>query len=87
MSRASAILLAALLLAIPLSLVAGRTWIFGIEESRAMLIVAELRLPRALLAVTVGAGLGAAGAAMQGYLRWPIRACSGSLPARRWAPC
>ena len=72
MSRASAILLAALLLAIPLSLVAGRTWIFGIEESRAMLIVAELRLPRALLAVTVGAGLGAAGAAMQGYLRNPL---------------
>ena len=72
MSRASAILLAALLLAIPLSLVAGRTWIFGIEESRALLIIAELRLPRALLAVTVGAGLGAAGAAMQGYLRNPL---------------
>ena len=32
----------------------------------------ELRLPRALLAIIVGAGLGAAGAAMQGYLRNPL---------------
>ncbi|TAD81084.1 MAG: iron ABC transporter permease, partial [Sphingomonadales bacterium] len=36
------------------------------------LILAELRLPRAVLAVTIGAGLGAAGAAMQGYLRNPL---------------
>jgi iron complex transport system permease protein len=35
-------------------------------------ILAELRLPRALLALAVGAGLGAAGAAMQGYLRNPL---------------
>ena len=69
MNRASLILLACVLVAIPLSLVAGRAWVFGLEEGRAALIIAELRLPRALLAVTVGAGLGAAGAAMQGYLR------------------
>jgi len=72
MSRASAILLACLLVAIPLSLVAGRAAILSLDEARALLIVTELRLPRALLAVTVGAGLGAAGAAMQGYLRNPL---------------
>jgi iron complex transport system permease protein len=32
----------------------------------------ELRLPRALLALILGGGLGAAGAAMQGYLRNPL---------------
>ena len=72
MNRASLILLVALLVAIPLSLLAGRAWIFALDDARATLIVAELRLPRALLAVTVGAGLGAAGAAMQGYLRNPL---------------
>ena len=72
MNRTSLILLACLIAAIPVSLVAGRAWIFGLDEARAALIVAELRLPRALLAVIVGAGLGAAGAAMQGYLRNPL---------------
>ena len=32
----------------------------------------ELRLPRACLALVIGAGLGASGAAMQGYLRNPL---------------
>jgi len=32
----------------------------------------ELRLPRGVLAIILGAGLGAAGAAMQGYLRNPL---------------
>jgi iron complex transport system permease protein len=32
----------------------------------------ELRLPRAVLALVLGAGLGGAGAAMQGYLRNPL---------------
>ena len=36
------------------------------------MILAELRLPRAVLALVLGAGLGAAGAAMQGYLRNPL---------------
>ena len=35
-------------------------------------IVRELRLPRALLAAVVGAGLGASGAALQGYTRNPL---------------
>ena len=72
MNRPTLVLLAALLVAIPLSLVAGRASIFALDDARALLIVLELRLPRALLAVSVGAGLGAAGAAMQGYLRNPL---------------
>ncbi len=36
------------------------------------LIMREIRLPRALLAVAIGASLGLAGAAMQGYLRNPL---------------
>lgn len=74
MNRASLIFAALLGLLVPLSLLAGRVWIapadFGPGNS--WLILAELRLPRAVLAVTIGAGLGAAGAAMQGYLRNPL---------------
>ncbi|MBR3371667.1 MAG: iron ABC transporter permease [Rhodobacteraceae bacterium] len=36
------------------------------------LVMREIRLPRAMLAVLVGAALGLAGAAMQGYLRNPL---------------
>jgi iron complex transport system permease protein len=61
-----------LLLAIPLSLLAGRVWLDPWTTPNAAVIVAELRLPRAFLAVIVGAGLGGAGAAMQGYLRNPL---------------
>ena len=63
---------ALLLIAIPLSLLAGRVWLDPWTTPNAAVILAELRLPRALLAVVVGAGLGAAGAAMQGYLRNPL---------------
>ena len=61
-----------LILAVPLSLLAGRVWLDPWETPNAAVILAELRLPRALLAVVVGAGLGAAGAAMHGYLRNPL---------------
>ena len=61
-----------LILAVPLSLLAGRVWLDPWETPNAAVILAELRLPRALLAVVVGAGLGAAGAAMQGYVRNPL---------------
>jgi iron complex transport system permease protein len=73
-TRPIPLLLAALALALPLSLLAGRVWIDPTAPlgSEAALILAELRLPRALLAVLLGAGLGAAGAAMQGYLRNPL---------------
>jgi len=36
------------------------------------LVMQEIRLPRAILAVLVGASLGLSGAAMQGYLRNPL---------------
>ncbi|MDN3645074.1 iron ABC transporter permease [Pontixanthobacter aestiaquae] len=72
MTRAVAILLGLLAIAIPLSLFAGRVWLDFDATPNAIIILAELRLPRALLAITVGAGLGAAGAAMQGYLRNPL---------------
>lgn len=36
------------------------------------LVMRELRLPRAVLAAAIGAGLGLAGAVMQGYLRNPL---------------
>ncbi len=74
--RASLIFGGLLVLALPLSLLAGRVWIdpFAVTEtgSNAALILMELRLPRGLLAIAIGAGLGAAGAAMQGYLRNPL---------------
>jgi iron complex transport system permease protein len=67
-------LTAALVIAVPLSLLAGRVWIdpFAPSTRNAMLILFELRLPRAALALVIGAGLGVSGAAMQGYLRNPL---------------
>ncbi|MGN3974016.1 FecCD family ABC transporter permease [Tsuneonella sp. SYSU-LHT278] len=56
----------------PLSLLAGRVWIEPATTPNAAVILAELRLPRAVLALVIGAGLGASGAAMQGYLRNPL---------------
>ena len=72
MNRAVWIFAALLALALPLSLIAGRVWVDPDTTPNAMLILMELRLPRAILAVIVGAGLGGAGAAMQGYLRNPL---------------
>ena len=71
MNRAALIFAALLTLAFPLSLIAGRVWLDP-SATNATLILMELRLPRAVLAIVVGAGLGAAGAAMQGYLRNPL---------------
>lgn len=58
-----------------LSLVAGKYWIppaawFSPDPRWA--IVTELRLPRAILGLTLGAGLGLSGAVLQGYLRNPL---------------
>jgi iron complex transport system permease protein len=71
-TRPIPLMLILLALAIPLSLLAGRIWLDPSVTPNAGVILGELRLPRALLAVTVGSGLGAAGAAMQGYLRNPL---------------
>lgn len=72
MTRPIALLLLALAIVLPLSLLAGRVWLDPWATPNAALILGELRLPRALLAVVIGGGLGAAGAAMQGYLRNPL---------------
>ncbi|MEL6878653.1 MAG: iron ABC transporter permease [Pseudomonadota bacterium] len=72
MNRAALIFAALLALALPLSLLAGRVWIDPATTPNAALILMELRLPRGVLAIAIGAGLGAAGAAMQGYLRNPL---------------
>lgn len=72
MTRPVPLLLGLLVIAIPLSLLAGRVWLDPWMTPNAAVILGELRLPRALLAVTLGGGLGAAGAAMQGYLRNPL---------------
>lgn len=67
-------LLVALLLACAASLLAGRVWINPFEPvvPNATLILGQLRLPRTVLALIIGAGLGMSGAAMQGYLRNPL---------------
>ncbi len=72
MTRAVVILLALIALAFPLSLLAGRVWVDPWSTPNAAAILAELRLPRSLLALIIGGGLGASGAAMQGYLRNPL---------------
>lgn len=46
--------------------------LFVSDEGPLTLVMREIRLPRAILAVMVGASLGLAGAAMQGYLRNPL---------------
>ena len=72
MTRPIPLLLALLAVVVPLSLLAGRVWLDPWATPNAALILGELRLPRALLALVIGGGLGAAGAAMQGYLRNPL---------------
>lgn len=65
----------ALILAVLLSLTAGRNWVpfhHWLSGDLQSLIIMQLRLPRASVGVVVGASLGIAGAAMQGYLRNPL---------------
>jgi iron complex transport system permease protein len=52
----------------------GELWqgLIGGGDAKAVLIVQEIRLPRALLGLTVGFSLGIAGAALQGLLRNPL---------------
>jgi len=74
MTRLNLRLVGALALAFVASLLAGRVWVdpFHPDVPGAGLILMQLRLPRSVLAVLVGGGLGAAGAAMQAYLRNPL---------------
>ncbi|WP_066481257.1 MULTISPECIES: FecCD family ABC transporter permease [unclassified Sphingomonas] len=68
-------LVAAIAAAMLASLIAGKVWIpfdaWTLGDPR-WPIIAELRLPRTVLAALVGAGLGMSGAVMQGYLRNPL---------------
>ncbi|MDG5489851.1 iron ABC transporter permease [Sphingomonas sp. BGYR3] len=73
--RLNLALIAGILLAMLVSLIAGKVWIpldaWAAGDPR-WPIIAELRLPRTMLAGLVGAGLGISGAVMQGYLRNPL---------------
>ncbi len=71
------VLIAALIALSGLSLVAGKVWVPwdawvspGADPRWA--IVFELRLPRTILAILVGAALGLSGAVLQGYTRNPL---------------
>ena len=60
-----------------LSLMVGKVWLSwsvwtGAADLAQRTIFLELRLPRALLGIAVGAALGMSGAALQGYLRNPL---------------
>ncbi|MBF0622634.1 MAG: iron ABC transporter permease [Magnetococcales bacterium] len=57
---------------IPVSVLDGLIdWLQNVS-SRPALIIGEIRLPRTLLAIAVGAALGLSGAALQGLLRNPL---------------
>ncbi|MDM7255563.1 MAG: iron chelate uptake ABC transporter family permease subunit, partial [Paracoccus sp. (in: a-proteobacteria)] len=50
----------------------GLAALLGQGDPMASIIMHEIRLPRAILGALIGAALGLAGAAMQGYLRNPL---------------
>jgi iron complex transport system permease protein len=73
--RLNAALAVAIVVAGGLSLLAGKAWLpWGVwfSDDPRWLIVVELRVPRTVLALVIGAALGMSGAAMQGYLRNPL---------------
>ena len=81
MMRLFAVLSALVLLLFLLALLIGPAGIGPAQSLHALvfggdgpfiMVMREIRLPRAILAVLVGGGLGLAGAAMQGYLRNPL---------------
>jgi len=57
---------------VPVSVIDGLLDWFSATTSKEALIIAEIRLPRTLLALAVGAALGMSGAALQGLLRNPL---------------
>lgn len=50
----------------------GFAGLFGFGDADTILIMQQLRLPRALLGLMIGVTLGLSGAALQGYLRNPL---------------
>ncbi|MBB4153003.1 iron complex transport system permease protein [Sphingomonas jinjuensis] len=75
MRRTSLLLAIGVVAIAALSLLAGKVWVppalWASDDPRAIIIL-ELRLPRTILALVVGAALGLSGAVMQGYLRNPL---------------
>lgn len=72
---ATAALLLLTIAAFLLSLMAGKVWIWPaswLAGGADSWIFIELRLPRALLGLGIGAALGLSGAVLQGYLRNPL---------------
>ena len=70
-------LLALILLAFAASLLVGRVWLppaslLSPHDSLAGLIIQDVRLPRTVLALIVGAVLGLSGAVLQGFTRNPL---------------
>jgi iron complex transport system permease protein len=70
-------LIALLVLAFCASLLAGRVWLPPVallspRDSLAGLIIQDIRLPRTVLALIVGAVLGLSGAVLQGFTRNPL---------------
>jgi len=55
-----------------ISLMQGLSGLLGVGDSDTVLIMQQLRLPRALLGLMIGLTLGLSGAALQGYLRNPL---------------
>ncbi|WP_113913033.1 FecCD family ABC transporter permease [Roseovarius dicentrarchi] len=81
MTRLSLVLIVAVLALFTGSLLIGPAGLGAGESLRALvlggdgplpMVMREIRLPRAILAAMIGASLGLAGAAMQGYLRNPL---------------
>jgi iron complex transport system permease protein len=71
------VLLASVVVLGALSVMVGKVWLgwnvwLGELNLTQRAIFLELRLPRALLGIVVGAALGVSGAALQGYLRNPL---------------
>ncbi|RYY27617.1 MAG: iron ABC transporter permease [Sphingomonadales bacterium] len=75
MNRLTVLLLVALVVAACLSVAAGKVavpWEAWTAADPRSIIIVELRVPRTILAILVGAALGLSGAVMQGYLRNPL---------------
>jgi iron complex transport system permease protein len=74
MTRANLLLLGLLAAFFAASLLAGRAWLppGDLTHGLGLLILIDIRLPRAVLAVMVGAVLGLCGAVMQGLTRNPL---------------
>jgi iron complex transport system permease protein len=80
MSRLNIVLILLIAVAVCASLLAGRVWLppsslinaFSSPDTLASLIVQDIRLPRTVLALIVGAVLGLSGAVLQGFTRNPL---------------